>query len=390
MIYIILLLMGGVAAYLAYKIVLKKIYIWFPSYIVWTWKNTRALAAARPPVHIMFMVADHFEPGPNTEIVKEWVSQYPVTVQRHRDADDKPPRHSWFYPSERAAERLDHFRLLSKLTAEGFGEIELHLHHHDDTEETLRQKLQDAKKFYNRMGALITTDGKTTFGFIHGNWALDNSVIINNQNCCGVNNELNILNEEGCYADFTFPAVHTSAQPKKINSIYYAKDDISKPKSYNSGIDVSAGKSDPMDALMLIQGPLTIHFERPLQMIPSIESGGVEWKRPPAMHRVDQWVKANIHVQGQPDWIFIKVHTHGAVAGSMNIFLKGEMEKIYSYLESKYNDGKNYCLHYVTARETYNIVKAAESGLSGNPNLYRDYLLKPYRNTLKGFRKDPD
>lgn len=29
-------------------------------------------------------------------------------------------------------------------------------------------------------------------------------------------------------------------------------------------------------------------------------------------------------------------------------------------------------------RETYNSIKAAEAGLKGNPNEYRDYIIKPY------------
>ena len=302
--------------FLAYQIILKKIYLWFPSYIVWSLKNNKPVASIRQPIHIMFMVADHFEPGPNIEIVKEWVRKFPGTTHQHRDADNRPPRHTWFYPSERATERIEYFRLLNELTSNGFGEIELHLHHHDDTEETLRRKFQDAKKLYNSMGALITTDDKVTFGFVHGNWALDNSVIINNQNCCGVNNELIILKEEGCYADFTFPAIHSMAQPKKINSIYYAKDDSLKPKSYDTGVDVSTESSLGTNDLMIVQGPLTVHFNSRKIIVPIIESDGIEWTRPPSTARVDQWVKANIHVKGKSDWIFIKVHTHGAVPGA--------------------------------------------------------------------------
>jgi hypothetical protein len=41
---------------------------------------------------------------------------------------------------------------------------------------------------------------------------------------------------------------------------------------------------------------------------------------------------------------------------------------MHEHLESVYNDGKNYVLHYVTAREMYNIVKAAEAGKSGDPH----------------------
>ena len=48
-------------------------------------------------------------------------------------------------------------------------------------------------------------------------------------------------------------------------------------------------------------------------------------------------------------------------------------------LESEYNDGTNYILHYVTIREAYNLIKAAEAGESGDPEKYRNYLIKPFR-----------
>jgi hypothetical protein len=37
-------------------------------------------------------------------------------------------------------------------------------------------------------------------------------------------------------------------------------------------------------------------------------------------------------------------------------------------------------LHFACAREAYNIVKAAEAGLAGNPNDYRDFLISPPAN----------
>ncbi len=39
-------------------------------------------------------------------------------------------------------------------------------------------------------------------------------------------------------------------------------------------------------------------------------------------------------------------------------------------------------LHYVTAREAYNIARAAEAGRSGDPNDYRDFLIPPPANRL--------
>ncbi len=39
--------------------------------------------------------------------------------------------------------------------------------------------------------------------------------------------------------------------------------------------------------------------------------------------------------------------------------------------------GERFVLHYVTAREMYNIALAGMHGLRGNPNQYRDYSLLP-------------
>jgi hypothetical protein len=41
---------------------------------------------------------------------------------------------------------------------------------------------------------------------------------------------------------------------------------------------------------------------------------------------------------------------------------------------------QRFRLHFVTAREMYNIIKAAEEGREGNPNLYRDHVLPPPAN----------
>jgi hypothetical protein len=48
---------------------------------------------------------------------------------------------------------------------------------------------------------------------------------------------------------------------------------------------------------------------------------------------------------------------------------------MFERLEGRYNDGRHFVLHYVSAREMFNIVKAAEAGRSGNPNDYRDFVL---------------
>jgi hypothetical protein len=54
---------------------------------------------------------------------------------------------------------------------------------------------------------------------------------------------------------------------------------------------------------------------------------------------------------------------------------------MFSYLETRYNDGSDWRLHYVSAREMYNIVKAAEAGRAGDPGQYRDFLIPRPRYT---------
>ena len=92
---------------------------------------------------------------------------------------------------------------------------------------------------------------------------------------------------------------------------------------------------------------------------------------------IDAWVAAWIHVAGRPDWVILKTHTHGAPNGAS--VLGPAMHEGLQYLEERYNDGKNLILHYVTARELYNIIKAAEAGETGDPEQYRNYLVAPPR-----------
>ena len=81
--------------------------------------------------------------------------------------------------------------------------------------------------------------GEVKYGFIHGNWALDNSLPDGKH--CGVNNELDVLRETGCYADFTLPSAPSPAQTRTINRIYYAIDDPLRPKSHDTGVPVGSG-----------------------------------------------------------------------------------------------------------------------------------------------------
>ena len=139
---------------------------------------------------------------------------------------------------------------------------------------------------------------------------------------------------------------------------------------------------------MLIQGPLGLNWkDRRMGLMPRIENADVRGGQPPTPQRVDAWVHAGVHVQGRPEWVFVKIHTHGTQEGDMDTLLGPPVDAMHDYLESAYNDGQRYVLHYVSAREAYNIVKAAEAGMQGNPGDYRDFHLPPPRASWAGGRQ---
>ncbi len=203
--------------------------------------------------------------------VAAWVDQYPKIAGKHKDSDGCHPKHTFYYPEEEY--ETDHLNQLAEVCRRGFGEVEIHLHHDNDSPEGLRKKIERFREQLKRHGLLPFDErGRLVYAFIHGNWALDNSR--KDGRMCGVNNELEILKETGCYADFTFPSAPSETQTSKINSIYYAKE-TSEAKSHNTGIDVEVGRPSTGD-LMLIQGPLTLNWKtRKWRVFPKIENGDI-------------------------------------------------------------------------------------------------------------------
>lgn len=365
--------------------------IWIGSYL-----RRKLPRVTDRPVHVMFCFVDHFEPmwrgadlPTQRNRVDRWCREYRDMAARHRDADGRPPQHSFFYPEEEYAP--EHLEKLADLCADGYGEIEVHLHHDNDTEANFRQSItRFCHILHERHGALPRdpASGELRFGFIHGNWCLDNSRP--DGRWCGIDNELILLRELGCYADFTMPSAPSDTQTRIINSIYYATDDPHAPKSHDDGTPVRVG-GKPSGDLMLIQGPLGLNWrDRRMGIIPRIENADVRGGQPPTPARVDAWVRTGVHVEGRPDWVFIKIHTHGTQEADMDTLLGAPVDAMHTHLETAYNDGKRFVLHYVSAREAYNIAKAAEAGREGNPNDYRDFVLPAPRSSWAGSGRNRD
>ncbi len=351
----------------------KNLNLWLPAYLRQVLRRRLVPRPRRVPVHLLFCFVDHYEPMWNgadgatqSARVGAWVERYPRVTRDHRDADGIPPRHTFFYPAEEYLP--EHLEALAHLGRLGLGEVEVHLHHDGDTAAGLRANLEQFKAQLLTHGHLSRDPaGTVRYGFIHGNWALDNSHP--EGRWCGVNNEITVLRATGCYADFTLPSSPGAPQTRTINSIYYATDDPERPNSHDRGVAVCVGGAMTGD-LMIVQGPLALDWRRG-----KIECGAIEYYSPPTPHRVRLWVEQGISVEGRPEWVVVKVHTHGTVEANLDLLLGPRFEELLTCLECDYNDGRTYRLHYVTARELYNIIKAAEAGCTGEPGDYRDYTL---------------
>jgi hypothetical protein len=342
-------------------------------------RRFRGRPAATGPVHVLFCVADHFEPALGNvdgviqqQRVERWARDLPLLADRHRDADGVRFQYTFFYPEEQYRPEL--LTPLAALCHAGYGDVEVHLHHDGDSSTGVRQKLLRFTALLHQRHGLLRRNvetGRIEYGFIHGDWALDNSGA--GGRCCGVNDEISVLRETGCYGDFTFPSAPDRSQPRTINSIYYATDDPGRPKSHDRGEPAAAGRRGSGDLLM-VQGPLTLNWRRrSYGLLPRVENGELSGDNPPTPQRADLWVGQGVHVQGRPEWIFVKVHTHGAYEPNADVLLGEGMRRTLMHLERNYNDGVRYRLHYMTAREIHNVIKAAEAGRSGDPGQWRRF-----------------
>ena len=330
----------------------------------------------RRPIHVVFCLADHYEPGhggvdvaTERSRVDELLERYPSLTRDHRDCDGRLPRRTWFLPPH--YHRNGTLPKLVELCKAGYGEIELHLHHGKhvpDSADNLEATILQCVKEYSQYGIFGEVEGQRRYAFIHGDSALANS---RGGQYCGVNNEIDVLIRTGCYADFTHPS-GPEMSPSFTNTIFYAKGNDAEPKSYDVGVSARVGARS--DGLLIVQGPshpslflsgtggflfrlggLRILDDRVFQGVPATSA------------RVAMWVNTGVSVEGQEDVIFVKTSTHGAPYAASS--LGGECEFLFRELETKYNDGKNFRLHYVTARELYNLVRSIEDRTLQPPNI---------------------
>jgi hypothetical protein len=356
--------------------------------------TARALRSpARGPVHIIMALADHFEPAIDPEDgqkrvprleqerrLESWAREYPKVIDGLRDHDGRPFVHTYFYPAEQYDQGL--VEMLADHCHAGWGEVEIHLHHgipHPDTAENTRRLLsefRDTLALRHRCLALEAGSQEPRYAFVHGNFALANSA---RGRFCGVDSEMQILAETGCYADLTMPsAMWHPAQIGKTNSVYECALPLDQVAPHRRGDDLEVGRA-PKVLPLIVQGPLVADIRRTLQSKrPILENGAFTGTNIPTMHRFSLWKQAQISVLGRPDWLFVKLFCHSMNPTQRDAVIGDSFRKFLSTLVGGAAARKEM-LHFVAAREMANILLAACDGRQGNPGDYRDYRFKRIR-----------
>lgn len=361
----------------------RNMHLWLPAY--YGWKKSKLTnpgperkfpvsipqPEAEETIDVFLAIGDHYEPQRGNaptdvalKLVERWQEEYPRLFESFADHEGRPPQHTFFFPQdEYQPEYLD---ALKPLCEAGFGDVDVHLHHRNDTADQLAEKLEVFRDALFHRHGFLRRDPKThdiVYGFIHGNWALCNS--LPNGDWCGVDQELTVLKQTGCYADFTLPSAPAPAQIEIINSIYYAKDRPGERASHRYGVKAQVGYQPDLDELLMIQGPLLPDWKRPKWgVLPRIENGDVTGGRPGTIDRFESWLDANVTVAGQPNWKFIKLYTHGCTEANIETMLGQETVEFHAQLRDWFAARSNYRLHYVTCWEMAQLVHAAEQGQS--------------------------
>jgi hypothetical protein len=306
----------------------------------------------RTPKRAWVAITDHYEPlraGASVDIalgrVAQWRDKWPrIADDAPRDAAGQRPQYSFFYPQEEY--QRDLLDGLAEIVHFGIGDVEVHLHHHNEQRNTFIRNISEyCRRLTGDHGLLRQQDGRTVFGFIHGNWALDNSHP--DGMYCGLNGEIALLRDLGCYADFTMPSLPSATQGRVVNQVYWCTNNPDdRPKSFDSGIEATVGGGRQGDLLM-ITGPVGIRFRG--RLIPRLETGELAGYDMPTPSRVRQWFDLAPTIG---DDIFIKLYTHGATETNMEPLLGGGLGNLFVWLKEEAGR-RGIEIHWATAWQMY-------------------------------------
>lgn len=324
----------------------------------------RRILRTRKPKRAWIVIADHYEPlgmgaSPQTALgrVARWRDRWPrIAEDAPRDASGKRPQYSFFYPQEDY--RHDLLEGIAEMVRLGVGDVEIHLHHDREQRESFVRKVTEfCRRLTDDHGLLRQQDGRTAFGFIHGNWALDNSHPEGKG--CGLNGEIALLRDLGCYADFTMPSIPSPTQGRIVNQVYWCTSNVDgRPKSFDHGVEATVGGGRRGDLLM-ITGP--VGFRMGGRFLLRVETGEIAGYDLPTAARVRHWFDLAPRIG---DDLFLKVYTHGAQERNLDPLLGGSLSSMFGWIAEE-ADRRGIEVHWATAWQMY---QAADVLICGNKN----------------------
>jgi hypothetical protein len=333
--------------------------IWLVPYLRDRLRKSRRLTK---PKRAWVAIADHYEPlgmGVSQETalgrVAQWRDKWPrIAGDAPLDAAGQRPQYTFFYPQEEY--RRDLLDGIAEIVGFGVGDVEVHLHHDNEQRDSFIRKVTDyCRRLTDDHGLLRRHDGRTVFGFIHGNWALDNSRP--DGKCCGLSGEIALLRDLGCYADFTMPSLPSATQGRVVNQIYWCTNNSdNRPRSFDRGIEAAAGGGRCGDLLM-ITGPLGLRFGG--KRLLRLETGELAGYDMPVPSRVRQWLDL-APVIGEN--IFLKLYTHGAMERNLEPLLNGGLGNLFRWIAEE-ADRRGIEIHWATAWQMYQAADALIHGI---------------------------
>ena len=347
---------------------------------------------------VLYIHVDHFEPTSNSRdyAVVDTVLQtmikdirrssfnpslflkIPATMTLRGDTPE-------FVPAPHAGMIMAHIKELSDLGCD----IHQHIHHErwthseltglewlepmsrgltdDEMLRTFITKSIELYKLYN----IPTND----WGFVHGRWALNASDV----RTCNITNEINILYNNGCVADFTMPAGRALCNPP-ISGIYAIKP-INQARCYDTGKIIHKGSRLLDNGVPFIMCyPSTNYFYISLDNL--ILKAGTTSKtyyhsvvaddneKAPEDPRViiQEWILCSCVLDRS---IIIKTHAHsmrpsfwqdddGNLINNSPIFNYKQRERMYLLQEMCNENGVDFM--YITARDLIDFVRWIDKG----------------------------
>jgi hypothetical protein len=177
---------------------------------------------------------------------------------------------------------------------------------------------------------------------------------------------------------------------RRINAIYTCGYPLDEQKPHRSGPDVVTGKAPALP--IIFEGPLVFDWTRRIRSVPvpRLDDGALAQNYPLSIERFNRWRSARISVAGRPDWVFVKLYSHGFFDWDQDAMIGAQMRRFMSEVLAASEKTREFSVYFASAREAFNMVMAAVDGRSGSPGQYRDYKLRQIMASQKSTKTAND